>query len=193
MARRKYEFRPDKVKTDFLGKLYLTPQQRKQLLRWLLFAVLLVVASVLQDVVLCRMQIFGATTDLVPLVIILICVQIGADRGAIFALIAAMLYKFSGTAPGYYSMALIPVLALLAAMLRQSYFRRSFGSVFLCVTAAIVLYEMTVLLCGLIFQNTTSQRALRFLFTGLISAATLPILYPITKAIDNIGEKSWTD
>jgi rod shape-determining protein MreD len=193
MARRKYEFRPDKVKTDFLGKLYLTPQQRKQLLRWLLFAVLLVVTSVVQDVVLCRMQIFGATTDLVPLVIILICVQIGADRAAIFSLIAAMLYKFSGTAPGYYSMALIPVLALLAAMLRQSYFRRSFGSVFLCVTAAIVLYEMLVLVCGLIFLNTTSQRALRFLATGLLSAATCPILYSITKAIDNIVEKSWTD
>ena len=193
MARKKYEFRPDKVKTDFLGKLYLTPQQRKQLLRWLLFGLLLVVTSVLQDVVLCRMRIFGATTDLVPLAIFLICVQIGADRSAIFSLIAAMLYKFSGTAPGYYSMALIPVLALLAAMLRQSYFRRSFGSVFLCVTAAIVLYEMCVFLCGLIFQNTTPLRFLRFLATGLISAATLPILYPITKAIDNIGEKSWTD
>ena len=193
MARRKYEFRPDKVKTDLLGKLYLTPQQRKKLLRWLLFAVLLVTVSVLQDVVLCRMQLFGATTDLVPLAIFLICVQIGADRGAIFCLVAAMLYKFSGTAPGYYSMALIPVLALLAAMLRQSYFRRSFGSVFLCVTAAIVLYEMFVFLCGLIFLNTTALRAMRFLATGLISAATLPILYPITKAIDNIGEKSWTD
>ncbi len=193
MARRKYEFRPDKVKTDLLGKLYLTPQQRKKLLRWLLFAVLLVTVSVLQDVVLCRMQLFGATTDLVPLAIFLICVQIGADRGAIFCLVAAMLYKFSGTAPGYYSMALIPVLALLAAMLRQSYFRRSFGSVFLCVTAAIVLYEMCVFLCGLIFLNTTALRAMRFLATGLISAATLPILYPITKAIDNIGEKSWTD
>ena len=139
------------------------------------------------------MQLFGATTDLVPLAIFLICVQIGADRGAIFCLVAAMLYKFSGTAPGYYSMALIPVLALLAAMLRQSYFRRSFGSVFLCVTAAIVLYEMCVFLCGLIFLNTTALRAMRFLATGLISAATLPILYPITKAIDNIGEKSWTD
>ncbi len=193
MARRKYEFRPDKVKTDFLGKLYLTPQQRKRLLRWLLFAVLLVVVSVLQDVVLCRMDIYGATTDLVPLTVFLICVQIGADRGAIFCLIAAMVYKFSGSAPGYYSMALIPVLALLAAMLRQSYFRRSFSSVFLCVTAAIVLYEMSVFVCGLIFLNTTPQRALRFLATGLLSAATCPILYPITKAIDNIGETSWTD
>ena len=193
MARKKYEFRPDKVKTDFLGKLYLTPQQRKKLLRWLLFTALLVAVSVLQDVVLCRMKLFDSTTDLVPLVIFLICVQVGADRGAIFCLIAAMLYKFSGTAPGYYSMALIPLLALLASMLRQSYFRRSFGSVFLCVTAAMVLYEMAVFTCGLIFQNTTALRALRFLTSGLLSAATLPLLYPITKAIDNIGEKSWTD
>ena len=193
MARKKYEFRPDKVKTDFLGKIYLTPQQRKKLLRWLLFTALLVAVSVLQDVVLCRMKIYDATTDLVPLVIFLICVQIGADRGSIFCLIAAMLYKFSGTAPGYYSMALIPVLALTAAMLRQSYFRRSFGSVFLCVTAAMVLYEMAVFACGLIFENTTVWRFMRFLTTGLVSAATLPLLYPITKAIDNIGEKSWTD
>ena len=144
MARRKYEFRPDKVKTDILGKIYLTPQQRKKVLQWLLYALMVLVASVLQDVVFCRLDFFGATTDLVPCIIILICVQIGADRGAIFALVAALLYKFSGSAPGYYSMALIPVLALLTAMFRQSYFRRSFGSVALCVTAAVVLYEMLV-------------------------------------------------
>jgi hypothetical protein len=193
LFKRKRDFKPDSTGKGLLNKLYLTPRQRLTILKWTLFGLCLLVLSLVQDVLLCQMSIFGATTDLVPLVIILICVQIGADRAAIFSLIAAMLYKFSGTAQGYYSMALIPVLALLAAMLRQSYFRRSFGSVFLCVTAAIVLYEVLVLVCGLIFLNTTSQRALRFLFTGLFSAATLPILYPITKAIDNIGEKSWTD
>ena len=193
MARRKYEFRPDKVKTDILGKIYLTPQQRKKVLQWLLYALMVLVASVLQDVVFCRLDFFGATTDLVPCIIILVCVQIGADRGAIFALVAAMLYKFSGSAPGYYSMALIPVLALLTAMFRQSYFRRSFGSVALCVTAAVVLYEMLVFACGLIFVNTVAFRAIRFLLTGLLSALAIPVVYPITNAIEKIGEKSWKD
>ena len=193
MARRKYEFRPDKVKTDILGKIYLTPQQRKKVLQWLLYALLVLVASVLQDVVFCRLDFFGATTDLVPCIIILVCVQIGADRGAIFALVAAMLYKFSGSAPGYYSMALIPVLALLTAMFRQSYFRRSFGSVALCVTAAVVLYEMLVFVCGLIFVNTVPFRAIRFLLTGLLSALAIPVVYPVTNAIEKIGEKSWKD
>ena len=193
MARRKYEFRPDKVKTDILGKIYLTPQQRKKVLQWILYALLVLVASVLQDVVLCKFDFFGATTDLVPCVIILICVRIGADRGAIFSLVAAMLYKFSGSAPGYYSMALIPVLALMTAMLHQSYFRRSFGSVVLCVTLAVVLYEMLVFLCGLIFVNTVAFRAIRFLLTGGLSALAIPVVYPITNAIEKIGEKSWKD
>lgn len=193
MARRKYEFRPDKVKTDFLGKIYLTPQQRKNLLRWLLFSLLLLVVSVAQDVLFCKLEFLGATTDLVPCLIIVICIRVGADRGAVFTLIASMLYKFSGSAPGYYSMALIPVLALIAAMLRQNYFRRSFGSVFLCATLAMVAYEMCVFLFGLVFANTAPQRAIRFLLTGIFSVLSLPILYPITRAIDKIGEKTWKD
>ena len=90
-------------------------------------------------------------------------------------------------------MALIPVLALLTAMFRQSYFRRSFGSVALCVTAAVVLYEMLVFACGLIFVNTVPFRAIRFLLTGLLSALAIPVIYPITNAIEKIGEKSWKD
>ena len=45
MAKQNHEFRPDKVKTDLLGKLYLTPQQRRRLLRWFLFALLLTACS----------------------------------------------------------------------------------------------------------------------------------------------------
>lgn len=193
MAKRNYEFRPDKQKTDLLGKLYLSPTQRRNLLRWLLYGLLLLTVAVLQDVVFSQLKLLGASTDLVPCVIILICVQIGADRGAVFSLIAAMLYKFSGSAPGYYSMALIPILALVAAMLRQSYFRRSFGSTVLCVTLAVLAYEMLVFLCGLIFVNTVPQRVVRFLITGGLSALAGPVLYPVTNAIDKIGEKTWKD
>ena len=192
--RRKYEFKPDSENKNLLQRLQLTRQQRRGLLKWLLYTLLLIFISVVQDVFLSQLRNgLGATTDLVPCAIILVCVQIGADRGAIFALVAAMLYKFSGSAPGYYSMALIPVLALMTAMLRQSYFRRSFGSVALCVTAAVVLYEMLVFACGLIFVNTVPFRAVRFLLTGLLSALAIPVIYPITNAIEKIGEKSWKD
>lgn len=193
MARKKYDFRPDKPRMDLLSKLYLTPTQRRNLLRWVLYAVLLVVLSLLQDVVLCRMNIFGATTDLVPCAILLICVQLGADGAAIFALIAAAIYQFSGTAPGYYVIALIPLLGLTAALLRQGYFRKSFSSTMLCACMAVLLYEMSVFGFGLLFDNTIPSKAYRFLVTGALSLLSYPIVYPITGAIERIGEKAWKE
>lgn len=193
MAKRKYEFRPDRERTDFFSKLYLTKTQRLNILRWLLYAVMLIVLSVVQDVVLCKVNIFGAATDLVPCAIILICVQLGAERSCIFSLVAATLYKFSGTAPGYYVIGMIPVLGVMAAALRQNFFRRSFSSIMLCACTATLLYEMGIFAFGLLFLDTIPSRAVSFLVTGVLSLLSYPILYPLTNAIEKIGEKTWKD
>ena len=193
MARRKYEFRPDRPQVSFLNKLYLTRQQRFTILRWLLHSLLLVVLSLIQDVVMCQANIFTATTDLVPCAIILMCVQLGAERGSIFSLIAAVLYKFTGTAPDYYVIALIPVLGITAAALRQSFFRRSFSSVILCASVATMAYEIAVFAFGLLFEHTVSMRFFRFLITGGLSLLIYPLLYPATKAIEKIGDRTWKD
>ena len=191
MAKRKYEFRPDKTQASLLNKLYLTPQQRLSILRWVLYALMLVVLSVVQDVVLCKLNIFGATTDLVPCAIILICVELGAEKGSLFSLIAALLYKFSGSSPGYYVIALIPLLGILAALVRQNLFRKSLSSTLLCACIAFILYETGIFLFGLLFQNTSLNRGIRFGITTVLSLLTYPILYPITTAIEKIGEKTW--
>ena len=193
MAKRKYEFRPDKHRTDIFGKLYLTPIQRMTLLRWVLHSAILLVFSLIQDVVLCKADFFGTTTDLVPCAIMMICVQLGGERGSIFTLIAAILYKFSGSAPGYYVIGLIPVLGILAAVLRQALFRRSFSSVILCAGIATMLYEIGIFAFGLLFQHTTAQRFFSFLITGGLSLLTYPVLYPVTKAIEKIGDRTWKD
>ncbi len=193
MAKRKYEFKPDRSGTNLLNKLYLTPKQRLTILRWVLYAVILVVLSVVQDVILSKASLFGATTDLVPCAIILICVELGAEKSAVFALIAALLYQFSGTAPGYYVIALIPILGVFAAVTRQSLFRKSLSSTMLCACIAVILYEMGIFGFGLLFQNTTLVRVHRFLITSGLSLLSYPILYPLTTAVEKIGEKTWKD
>ncbi len=193
MAKRKYEFRPDKTGTSLLSKLYLTPKQRLSILRWVLYALILVVLSVVQDVIFSRAHLFGATTDLVPCAIILICVELGAETSALFSLIAALLYQFSGTAPGYYVIALIPVLSIFAAVARQSFFRKSLSSTMLCACTAVVLYEMGIFAFGLLFQNTSLIRVTRFLTTSGLSLLSYPVLYPLTTAVEKIGEKTWKD
>ena len=193
MAKRKYDFRPDNLRSTILSKLYLTPKQRKSILRWLLLCLLPLAASVLQDVILCRLQLFGATTDLVPCAIILICVILGTDSSCLFVLLAALAYQFSGTSPGYYVVPLITVLAILLSMFRESFLRKSFSSVMLSAGTAVVLYEMLLFVVGFVFGNTRADRWSVFLVTAGLSLITLPIMYPMVKTIAKIGGETWKE
>lgn len=193
MAKRKYEFKPDNFRATLASKLYLTPKQRLTILRWFLFCVLLVVFSVLQDVILCRFQLFGATTDLVPCVIILSGILLGAHDSAVFVLLAALGYQASGTAPGYYVVPLIVFLSLLLSLFRESFLRKSFSSVMLCAGVAVLVYEMLLFVIGFLLGSTRPDRWMVFLITGGLSLITLPIMYPIVKAIAKIGGETWKE
>ena len=193
MAKRKYEFKPDNFRATMVNKLYLTPKQRLTILRWFLFVILLIIASVLQDVILCRFQLFGATTDLVPCVIILSCMIMGANTSAIFVLLAALGYQASGTAPGYYVVPLIVFLSLLLSLFRESFLRKSFSSVMLSAGVAVLAYEMLLFVAGLALGNTRPDRWMVFLITGGLSLVSLPILYPIVSTIAKIGGEIWKE
>ena len=193
MAKRKYEFRPDKLRSTLANKLYLTPKQRLTILRWVLFCVLLVVVSVLQDVILCRFQFFGATTDLVPCTIILSCMLLGANNSALFVLLAALGYQASGTSPGYYVVPLITFLSIALSLFRESFLRKSFSSVMLSAGVAVLASEMLVFAMGLAFGDTRPDRWLVFLLTGVLSLITLPIMYPVVKTIAKIGGELWKE
>ncbi len=193
MAKRKYEFRPDKLRSTLASKLYLTPKQRKTILRWFLLCVLLVVMSVLQDVIFCRFRLFGATTDLVPCAIILSCMILGANTGCVFVLLASLGYQASGSSPGYYVVPLITVLAIALSLFRESFLRKSFSSVMLCAGIAVLAYEMMLFVMGLAFGDTRPDRWMVFLITGGLSLITLPIMYPVVKTIAKIGGEIWKE
>lgn len=193
MARRKYEFRPDKPHSDLLSKLYLTQKQRMALLKWVLYALVLLVLSVLQDVILSRVKIFGTTTDLVPCAILLICVFQGTETGCVFSLVAAAFYQFSGTAPGYHVIVLLPLLGILAAMLRQSYLRKGFSSNVLCTGLAMLIYELSLYVICLMFSLTSPRRIGAFILTGILSLLLIPVLYPVAAAIDKVGGETWKE
>lgn len=193
MAKHKYEFRPDKTGSGLLNKLYLTKKQRLSALKWTLYGVLLLVLSVLQDVILCRISVFGATTDLVPCAILLICVYHGVETGSVFALVAAALYQFSGTAPGYYIIAVITFLGLIATAFRQGYLRKSMSADLLCAGVALGVYELIIFLVAAASGVTSPERIQTVLITFLLSMLPMPILYPLAAVIDKIGGETWKE
>lgn len=187
---KKYDFKPDKTGNSVFSKLYLTPMQRRNILKWTLYALLLLFLSILQDVVMSKVEINGATTDLVPCAIILICILEQAHKSAIFTLIASCLFLFSGGAPGPYCLVFLTALSLGSSLLRQNYLAKRFSSAMVCCVLAFVLYELLTFAMGLFLALTTFRRMVGFLITIGISLPVFPILYPICVSI---GGKSWKE
>ena len=192
MAKRS-EFKPDKPVSGILSKLFLTQLQRRSVLKWGLYALVLLVLSILQDVLLCRFRLFGATTELVPCGIFLICILEDLEKGCIFSLCAACLYLFSGSAAGYYSIVFITALSIGIALFRQSYLHKSFSAAMLCVSAAMIVYELLVFAIGLFLGLTSIGRIGSRLITALLTLIAAPILYPIVHSISTIGGEAWKE
>ena len=190
--KRKREFRPDKNRS-VLSKLYLTKIQRLKLLKWLLMTVALVFLSIVQDVIMSRIPIFGATTDLVAYAILLVCVILDPEVGCVFALISSSVYYFSGSAPGPYVIALLTILGVVVSIIRQSYLRYSFGSVYLCAGVVVLLYEIALFCAGLFLEHTTARALPHFLLTGVYGAVVLPALFVVFTAIAKIGGEAWKE
>lgn len=194
MFRRKpVEFRPDAQGSSFKKLLHFTRQQRTEFLRWVLYGGMCVLMLVLQDVLMSRLAVMGATTDLAPAVILLIAVMENSEVGSLLALIAGILYFFSGSAPLAYCVIFLTVFGMFFSLLRQQYLHRSIGSVVVCAGAAVTGYELALWGIGLFLGLTRFDRLGRFFLTGLYSTAAMVPLYWILNKIGTMGGRQWKE
>ena len=149
--------------------------------------------SVIQDVMMSRFSIFGITTDLMPMVILLITVTEGISNGSLFVLVASLMYYFSGSSPGPYSVAILTVLGIGACMFRQLYWHRNRGSIVLCAGLALMLYEIITYGLGIFLGLTYWGRIGIFVFTGLLSWLIMIPMYKLINAIGTIGGNTWKE
>ena len=188
-----YEFKPDPKQINFLKQLYMTRQQRLTLLKWGTYVLTGIVLLVIQDVIMSRIRFSGATTDLPAAFILLVGIYEGLENGSVFTLAASLFYWFSGSAPTPVCVAFLCVLAILVGMFRQMYWHRSFGSICLCVSIAIMLYEMLLFVLGIFQGLTIWDRAGVFALTGAVSCITMLPMYPLVRKISEIGGVSWKE
>ena len=191
--RKRYDFKPDPTVASWKNRLHLTKSQRRHLLKWALYGILLLLLSLVQDAVLSRFSYKDATTDLVPCGILLICLLESPDAGAIFSLIGSSFYVFSGSAQGYYCIVLLTFLGVAMNILRHTLLSRRFRSIFLCVILGLMVYELAVFGFGLFLGKTYFSRISVFLTTGILSIAVVPVLYPIAFSVSKIGGEEWKD
>ena len=190
---KKHEFRPDTHREDILGKILLTRKQRQTVLRWSLYSLICLLALLVQDVIMSRVVIWDTTTELMPCFLLAVCILQGAESGCVFALISALIYCFSGSAPGIWCIPVLTVLATVAAIFRQAYLRKGLSTLLLCLTAAMVLYELGNFGIGLFLNYTRADRLGAFFLTALLSVIAVPACYPVLMSIGKIGGETWKE
>lgn len=193
MAKRKYQFKPDRFGAGVLNKLYIPKGGRLRILRWTLYALVFLAALVLQDSVLSRYRFFGGVIELAPAVLMLVTVAQGAQNGSVYALICSMIYVFAGTGPDYYCIFLLTLYACAGALLREEFLRRSGATIWLCAGLALTLYELSVFGVGLAFGLTDPGRITAFLMTAALSALVMPVLNALILRIGKIGGEQWKE
>ena len=187
------DFRPDNQDSSWLKMLHITQAQQDLYLKWGLYIALIVVLTMIQDVIMSQVTIFGATTDLAVCAILLITVIEGVDVGSIFVVIAACLYYFSGSSPGPLCVGFLSVLGIGACLFRQMYWHRNPGSIVLCAGLALMLYELGMFAVGIATDLTRWDRIGVFITTGLLSIAVMIPLYSLVNRIGQIGGNTWKE
>ena len=90
-------------------------------------------------------------------------------------------------------MGVLCVLVIFIGLFRQLYWHRSFGSIAMCGCIAIMLYEMSLFVIGLMSGLTILPRLGVFALTGGITCITMLPMYPLVRAISKIGGISWKE
>ena len=195
MARRKLskqsEFKPDPRQNSLSGLFHVTQLQKQRMLKWTLYVLTGILLLTIQDVIMSRVSIFGATTDL-PVGYILLVIE-GVDVGSLFVLFASTIYYFSGSAPGPYCIGLLCAVGIIATLLRQAYLRRTKASIVICAGIALTIYEMGLFVVGIGLGLTRWDRVFSFLITAGYSFGVMVLLYPLINKIGLIGGTTWKE
>ena len=111
----------------------------------------------------------------------------------IFALVASLIYFWSGSAPGIYCIPLLTGLAVFAAIFRQAYLRKGFVTLVICSAVSLLLYELAVFGIGSFLGYTIPARFFAFPTSALLTLALVPVIYPILLSIGKIGGETWKE
>lgn len=171
-----------------LDKLYITPRQWLSFLRWALYSLLALLCAMLQTVVLANRV--TVCPDLVPIVIVCVCLREGAERGGIFALTASLLWCFSGADQGSVAIAVLTIVPVAGTLLNRAILTNRFIPCLMLAFLTLFIEQSLMFLLKFFFQDAAGVLFFtRLLPCVLISLLAQPPLYWLTGKIAQIGER----
>lgn len=171
-----------------LDKLYITPRQWLQILRWTLYSLLFLSVMMVQTVVLGNRTIFGTHPSFVPIVIACVCLREGAERGGLFALLASLFWCLSGADQGSVSIFVLTVVPVAGALLCRAVLMNRFLPCLLISFLTLVCDQVIIFLLKYFFGHVPAALFTRELLPCVfLSILSQPLLYWLVKCIAKIG------
>lgn len=168
---------------------HLTKMQRQSILKWSLYGLLTLLTLLLQTVVLSRTTGLRIKLTPYPILVVCVCVREGPEKGGAYAILAALFWCFSGADFGNLSVAVLPVGAMLSAVLCRAVLTLRFLPTALCAFAVTLLNATAIFIFKLILPPTVElANYWRILLpTAALSMVFFPLQYPLVKSISRIG------
>lgn len=179
--------------TSLVSRLFLTPSQRKILLKWVLFVAAFLLLQVLQDVIFSRLTLFGGCPDIVPAFLLLVCLTQDIYAGALFVLLTSVFRCLCGAVLGPVSIAVLVFAGVCLSAVRRASLWGRVRSVLLCCCAGLLIHQLVLFGLG-VFLGLTVWERLPAALGGCLGSmvAALP-LYPLALSIGKIGGNPWKD
>lgn len=171
-----------------LDKLYITPRQWMQILRWTMYALLFLLIMMVQTVVLGNRTILGTHPVFVPVVITCVCLREGPERGGTFALLASLLWCLSGADQGSASLLVLTVLPVLGSILCRAVLANRFFPCLIISFFVLVFDQLLIFVLKYFFDSMVSSLFFEELVPCvLVSILIQPLVYWLVKCIARIG------
>ena len=164
------------------------PMQYRRAIRWVLYALLIVAAFLLQSVVFASRIFFPFKLDLVVVAAISAALFVGAEKGSLFCLFVGVFYCFTGADMGPVVLVILTFCGALAGGACQAYFKKHLIPCALFAALALVLCEGTIFLLKLYFRQTQLAVFTEMVVPDLIaSLASVLLFFPVSWGIARIG------
>jgi len=161
-------------------------------LRWVLNALLVLVAFLMQSVALGRNGIGGTPVSLFPVAAVAVALCSGAEQGSLFCLIAGCFYALTGADMGAVTLVAVTLVGALAGGACQVFFRRHILPALLFGFAVLLLSDGAIFLLKLYFGSAQPETFLRFVLPGMgLSLASMAVFFPLSWLISRIGDESY--
>lgn len=160
----------------------------RNMIMWVLYALLFLLVLVLQTVVFGKHRFFGVKLSLIPVAVACIGMQVGHEAGAVFALASSLVWCWTGADGGSVGIVTLTTVGILSGYLCDAVFSRRLIPALGMSLGAVVLHEGVLFLLKY-YLSAVDIGLWRWLpVQAGLSLLACPLLYLLSRCIRKAGD-----